>query len=86
MNVLISSLVDFEGYHDEGDNYVTVENVIFKQDFGPWSKGDAVASLIFDYELGHIEECDAEGDGVKRCFVKLTADNDRCKKTNSDED
>lgn len=81
---LIGSLVEFDDYQDESDTYVTVENATFKEDFGPWSKGETVESLTLDYELGYVEGCN-EGEPLKKCSVKLTVDNNRVKTTDNEE-
>ncbi len=74
---LIGNLVDFTCCHDGDDTFIAVGNATFKQDFGPWKKGDKVENLTLDYDGCYIEEYDDEGEVVKKCAVKLVVDGER---------
>lgn len=85
-NGLIDVLVEFDEWHDGDVTFISVGPATFKEDFGPWRKGETVDSLTLDYSRGYIEEYDDKGEVVRRCAVKLMIDSDRKPPARNDED
>jgi hypothetical protein len=86
VNGLIDALVEFEDWHDGDVTFISVGPARFKKDFGPWKEGEKVESLNLDYSRGYIEECDDNGEVIRKCAVKLTVDTDRKPPSRNEDD
>lgn len=53
---LLGELFDYEVLLDYEPEEIKFSNVTFKQDFGPWKKGQHVDILWVDFELGQFKE------------------------------
>lgn len=66
---MLERIVDYESVADAGPDGVSVVEVTFKLDFGPWKKGQKVDCLALDGDI--LTEWSDEGEKLKTCKVKM---------------
>ena len=71
---MIDSIVEYEELEDANPEYVIVGNATFKEDFGPFKKGETVLSLRLSHVEAALAEFDYDGNIVRTVKVKLVPD------------
>ncbi len=70
---MFKKLIEYEDLEEACAEMFGFGNVTFLQDFGPYKKGDKVASLWFHLETGIVEEYTDKSDLVRRFEFELKA-------------
>ena len=70
---MFEPLIEYLDLNEASEEMFGFGQVAFKQDFGPWKRGDKVDSLWFMLDKGVVEEQSDDGIVVKGCKFALAA-------------